>query len=55
MLGAAMIAGGGLGTLKPKDLPEFKWFNTVPDSLITPLSGALHALMYRTYVSDLSD
>ena len=45
MFGAAMIAGGRVGTLKPKDLPEFKWFNTVPGSFITTLSVALHALM----------
>jgi hypothetical protein len=38
-----------VGTLKPKDLPEFKWINTVLGSLNTTLSSALHALEYRKY------
>ena len=36
-----------VGTLKPKDLPEFKWINTVLGNLKTTLSGAFHALKYR--------
>jgi hypothetical protein len=38
-----------MGTLKPKDLPEFKWINTVLGNLKTTLSGAFHALKYRMY------
>jgi hypothetical protein len=38
-----------VGTLKPKDLPEFKWINTVLGNLKTTLSGAFHALKYRKY------
>jgi hypothetical protein len=37
------------GTLKPKDLPEFKWIKTVLGNLKTTLSGAFHALKYRAY------
>ncbi len=36
-----------MGILKPKDLPEFKWINTVLGNLKTTLSGAFHALNYR--------
>ena len=35
--------------LKPRDLPEFKWVNTVLGNLKTTLAGAFHALKYRTY------
>jgi hypothetical protein len=35
-----------VGNLKPKDLPEFKWINTVLGNLKTTLSGAFHALTY---------
>jgi hypothetical protein len=38
-----------VGNLKPKDLPEFKWINTVLGNLKTTLSGAFHALIYRKY------
>jgi hypothetical protein len=38
-----------VGALKPKDLPEFKWINTVLGNLKTTLSGAFHALKYRKY------
>ena len=38
-----------VGTLKPRDLPEFKWINTVLGNLKTTLSGAFHALQYRKY------
>jgi hypothetical protein len=31
------------GTIKPKDLPEFKWINTGPGSLQATLCGAFHA------------
>jgi hypothetical protein len=33
-----------VGALKPKDLPEFKWINTMLGNLKTTLSGAFHAL-----------
>jgi transposase-like protein len=38
-----------VGCLKPRDLPEFKWVNTVLGNLKTTLSGAFHALKYRKY------
>ncbi len=38
-----------VGTLKPKDLPEFRWINTVLGNLKTTLSGGFHALKYREY------
>jgi hypothetical protein len=38
-----------VGALKPKDLPEFKWINTVLGNLKTTLSDAFHALKYRKY------
>jgi hypothetical protein len=38
-----------VGTLKPKDLPELKWINTVLGNLKTTLSGSFHALEYRKY------
>ena len=38
-----------VGDLKPRDLPEFKWVNTVLGNLKTTLAGAFHALKYRTY------
>jgi transposase-like protein len=34
---------------KPKDLPEFKWVNTVLGNLKTSLSGCYHALAFRKY------
>ena len=38
-----------LGALKPRDLPEFKWINTVLGNLKTMMSGAFKALKYRKY------
>ena len=38
-----------VGALKPRDLPEFKWVNTVLGNLKTTLAGAFHALKYRKY------
>jgi hypothetical protein len=33
-----------VGALKPRDLPEFKWINTVLSNLKTMMSGASKAL-----------
>ena len=33
-----------VGSLKPRDLPQFKWVNTVLDNLKTTLAGAFHSL-----------
>ena len=38
-----------VGSLLPRDLPEFKWVNTVLGNLKTTLAGAFHALKYRKY------
>jgi hypothetical protein len=38
-----------VGALKPRDLPEFKWINTVLGNLKTMMSGAFKALKYRKY------
>jgi hypothetical protein len=38
-----------VGVRKPRDLPEFKWVNTVLGNLKTTLAGAFHALKYRKY------
>jgi hypothetical protein len=38
-----------VGTLKPRELPQFKWVNTVLGNLKTTLAGAFHALKYRKY------
>jgi transposase-like protein len=38
-----------VGALKPRDLPEFQWINTVLGNLKTSLAGALHAFNYRKY------
>jgi hypothetical protein len=38
-----------VGALKPRDLPEFKWVNTVLGNLKTTLAGAFHSLNYRKY------
>ena len=40
-----LVAGG----LKPRDLPEFKWVNTVLGNLKTTLAGTFHSLKYRKY------
>ena len=52
---AAVIDAGCLhvpmvvGDLMPRDLPEFKWVNTVLGNLKTTLAGAYHAMKYRKY------
>ena len=38
-----------VGALKPRDLPEFKWVNTILGNLKTTLAGAFHSLNYRKY------
>ncbi len=38
-----------VGALKPRDLPDFKWVNTVLGNLKTTLAGAFHSLDYRKY------
>ena len=40
-----------VGDLLPRDLPEFKWVNTVLGNLKTTLAGAYHALNYRKYAA----
>lgn len=52
----AAVTGAGclhlptvVGTLKPRDLPQFKWINTVLGNLKTTLSGAHHAMKDRKY------
>ncbi len=41
-----------VGALKPRDLPEFKWVNTVLGNLKTTLAGAFHALKYSKYAGN---
>jgi len=38
-----------VGALKPRDLPQFKWVNTVLGNLKTTLAGAFHSLKYSKY------
>lgn len=38
-----------VGQRKPRDLPEFRWINTVLGNLKTTLAGAFHSLNYRKY------
>lgn len=38
-----------VGALKPRDLPEFQWINTVLGNLKTTLAGAFHSMNYRKY------
>jgi hypothetical protein len=38
-----------VGSLKPRNLPQFKWVNTVLGNLKTTLAGAFHSLKYRKY------
>jgi len=38
-----------VGALKPRDLPEFKWVNTILGNLKTTLAGTFHALKFRKY------
>ncbi len=40
-----------VGGRKPKDLPEFKWINTVLGNLKTSLSGSYHAFDFRKYAA----
>jgi transposase-like protein len=40
-----------VGDLLPRDLPEFKWVNTVLGNLKTTLAGAYHSLKYRKYAT----
>ena len=42
---AVVVAGGR----KPRDLPQFRWVNTVLGNLKTGLSGAYHAFKFRKY------
>ena len=42
---AVIVAGGR----KPRDLPQFRWVNTVLGNLKTGLSGAYHAFKFRKY------
>jgi transposase-like protein len=37
------------GALRPRELPEFKWVNTMLGNLKTMLAGTFHALKYRKY------
>lgn len=50
------VAGAGclhkpmvVGSLKPRELPEFAWVSTVLGNLKTTLAGAFHSLKYRKY------
>ena len=38
-----------VGDAKPRDLPDFKWVNTVLGDLKTTLAGAFHVLKYSKY------
>jgi hypothetical protein len=38
-----------VGSLKPRDLPQFAWVNTVLGNLKTTLAGAFHSLKYAKY------
>jgi hypothetical protein len=40
-----------VGALKPRDLPQFKWVNTVLGNLKTTLAGAFHSLKCNKYAS----
>lgn len=41
-----------VGARKPRDLPNFKWINTVLGNLKTTLAGTFHALKYGKYAAD---
>lgn len=41
-----------VGALKPRELPDFKWVNTVLGNLKTTLAGAFHSLNYRKYAGN---
>ena len=38
-----------MGARKPRDLPQFKWINTVLGNLKTSLSGSYHAFDFAKY------
>lgn len=38
-----------VGALKPRDLPNFKWINTVLGNLKTSFAGTFHALKFGKY------
>ena len=40
-----------VGQLKPRELPQFKWVNTILGNLKTSLSGAHHAFKFRKYAA----
>lgn len=40
-----------VGGRKPKDLPEFRWINTVLGNLKTSLTGSYHAFDFRKYAA----
>ena len=44
-----------VGALKPRDLPAFKWVNTVLGNLKTMTSGAFKALKFRKYAQPYLD
>ena len=41
-----------VGQRKPKDLPDFKWVNTILGNLKTTFAGTFHALRYSKYGTD---
>ena len=41
-----------VGSLKPRDLPQFAWVNTVLGNLKTRLAGAFHSMNYRKYADN---
>ncbi len=43
----AIVVGG----LKPRDLPEFNWINTILGNLKTSFGGAYHAFAFGKYAS----
>ena len=40
-----------VGALKPRDLPQFKWVNTVLGNLKTLIGGANNSFKFRKYAS----
>jgi hypothetical protein len=44
-----------VGTAKPRDLPAFKWVNTVLGNLKTMMAGAFKALKFRKYAQSYLD
>lgn len=40
-----------IGGRKPKEIPEFKWINTILGNLKTSLSGSYHAFDFRKYAA----